>query len=343
MGHVRRPVILSLTSMRDEGLALLRANGELRFASSLDPEILHDEIRDADALVVRTAGTIDAPLMDAAPRLRVIGRHGVGYDQIDVDAATNRGIQVVYTPGANTESVAEHTIAFLIGLAKNFPQQMLALAEGRYNDRTKLVGHDLKGKTLGIIGFGRIGRRLSEIAHIGLGMRILYNDIVAAPLKVETHVAAHRVGLVELIGQSESVSLHVPLDRATHHMINRETIARMRPGALLVNTCRGPVVDERAVAEALDCGQLGGYAADVFEVEPPPSDHPLVGRTDCILTPHSAAQTMESLINMARGVAEDVIAVLHGELPRNPVNDPAEVAVNRRRRMPLPPGDSRVM
>jgi phosphoglycerate dehydrogenase-like enzyme len=222
--------------------------------------------------------------------------------------------------------VAEHTIAFLIGLAKHFPQQTLALAQRRYHDRTKLVGRDLKGRTLGIIGFGRIGRRVSEIAHIGLGMRILYNDIVAAPLKVETHVAAHRVGLAELLAESEFVSLHVPLDRSTHHMINQESISRMRAGAILVNTCRGPVVDESAVADALDRGHLAGYAADVFEVEPPPVGHPLIGRTDCMLTPHSAAQTVESLINMARGVAEDVLAVLRGDPPRNPVNDPAEVA-----------------
>jgi phosphoglycerate dehydrogenase-like enzyme len=328
-----RPVILSLTLMRDEGLNLLRAAGELRFASSLAPAVLREEIHEADALVVRTAGIIDAALMDAAPRLRVIGRHGVGYDQIDVEAATVRGIQVVYTPGANTEAVAEHTIGFLIGLAKHFPQQTLALREGRYNDRTKLVGRDLKGRTLGIIGFGRIGRRVSEIAHHGLGMRILYNDIVAAPLKVETHVAAHRVGLAELLATSELVSLHVPLDRTTHHMINQDTINRMRQGSLLVNTCRGPVVDELAVAEALDVGHLAGYASDVFEVEPPPSGHPLIGRSDCILTPHSAAQTVESLINMARGVAEDVLAVLRGEPPRNPLNDPVEVAAARQSRM----------
>lgn len=326
-----RPLILSLTTMREEGMALLRGAGELRMATSLEPAVLRREVAEADALVVRTAGEIDAALMDAAPRLRVIGRHGVGYDQIDVEAATERGIQVVYTPGANTQSVAEHTIAFLIGLSKNFPRQMRALAEGRYHDRTRCVGHDLPGRTLGIIGFGRIGRRVAEIAHLGLGMRILYNDIVAAPLKVEAHVAARRVSLEELLNESDLVTLHVPLDRSTRHMIRRETLALMKRGALLVNTCRGPVVDERAVAEALDAGRLGGYAADVYEVEPPPADHPLIGRADCLFTPHSAAQTVEGLINMARGVAEDVIGVLAGHAPRNPVNDPAAVAASRAR------------
>ena len=299
-------------------------------ASALTPEVLQREIQNADALVVRTAGTIDAALMDAAPKLRVIGRHGVGYDQIDIPAATERGIQVVYTPGANVIAVAEHALAFAIGLSKHFPQQMLALREGRYNDRTKLVGFDLPGRTLGIIGFGRIGRRLATLAH-ALGMRILYNDLVAAPLKLETHLGAHRVSLDHLLGEADIVSLHVPLDDSTRRIMNARTIALMKPGGYLINTCRGPVVDEYAVAQALDSGQLGGYAADVYDVEPPPADHPLIGRSDCLLTPHSAAQTVEGLINMARGVAEDVIAVLRGQLPANPVNNPDDVAASRAR------------
>lgn len=326
-----RPILLSLTKMREEGLGLLREAGTLRFASSLEPAVLHREIQDADALVIRTAGTIDAALMDHAPRLRVIGRHGVGYDQVDIPAATERGIQVVYTPGANTEAVAEHAIALMIGLSKHFPQQSQALVEGRYNDRTRLVGRDLLGRTLGIIGFGRIGRRLGELAR-AFRMTVLYHDIVAAPAEVEARAGAKRVGLNELMERSEYVSLHVPLDASTHRMINRDALARMRSDAILLNTCRGPVVDEAAVAEALDAGRLWGYGADVYDVEPPPADHPLIGRPDnVLLTPHSAAQTVESLTNMARGVAEDVVGVLQGRAPLNPVNDPVEVAAVRRR------------
>jgi len=327
-----RPIILSLTSMHESGLQILRDAGELRMASALDPATLQREVVDAEALVIRTAGVIDARLMDCAPRLRVVGRHGVGYDQIDVPAATERGIQVVYTPGANTESVAEHTIAFMIGLTKHFPQQMAALRAGRYNDRTKLVGHDVHGRTLGIIGFGRIGRRVGEIAHQGLGMRVLYNDIVAPPLEAEARAGARRVELDVLLAASEYVTLHVPLDASTRELINRETLGKMRPGAILLNTCRGPVVDERAVAAALDSGRLWGYGADVFTVEPPEGNHPLVGRPDVLLTPHSAAQTIESLTNMAEGVALDVVGVLRGQAPLNPVNDPAAVAASRRQR-----------
>ena len=327
-----RPIILSLTTMREEGMRLLREGGDLRMASALDPATLRREVVEADALVIRTAGTIDAPLLDCAPRLRVIGRHGVGYDQVDVAAATARGIQVVYTPGANTEAVCQHTIAFLIGLSKHFPQQLRSLAAGRYHDRTRYVGRDLTGRTLGIIGFGRIGRRVGEVARSAFGMRVLYNDIVAAPPEVEARAGARRVALEELLRESEYVTLHVPLDASTRRLIDGAALARMRPDAILVNTCRGPVVDEAAVAAALDAGRLWGYAADVFDVEPPPADHPLVGRPDCLLTPHSAAQTIESLRNMAVGVATDVLGVLNGQPPRNPVNDPAEVAAARRRR-----------
>jgi D-3-phosphoglycerate dehydrogenase len=327
-----RPIILSLTTMREEGMRLLREAGELRMASAFDPTTLRREAADADALVVRTAGVIDAALMDAAPRLKVIGRHGVGYDHIDVPAATERGILVVFTPGANTESVAQHALAFMIGLSKHFPQQMKSLREGRYNDRTKYQGRDLTGRTLGIVGFGQIGRRVGEIARVAFGMDVLYNDIVAPPPEAEARAGARRVELDELLARSEYVTLHVPLDSSTRRLIDRDALARMQSDAILINTCRGPVVDEGAVAEALDAGKLWGYGADVYDVEPPPADHPLIGRPDCMLTPHSAAQTAESLRNMAVGVATDVVGVLRGEPPRNPVNDPAEVAARRRPR-----------
>ena len=326
-----RPIILSLTTMREEGMGLLREAGDLRMASSLEPAALHREIVDADALVIRTAGTIDAALMDRGENLRVIGRHGVGYDQVDIPAATERGILVVYTPGANTQGVAEHVFAMMIGVSKCFPGQMRALVEGRYNDRTKLVGRDIAGKTLGIVGFGRIGKRVGAIAHAGFGMKVLYSDVIAIPREAEERAGAKRVGLDELLASSDFVTLHVPLDASTRAMIDRQALAKMKPGAVLLNTCRGPVTDEAAVAEALQGKTLFGYAADVYTVEPPPPGHPLIGRADLniMLTPHSAAQSVESLTNMAVEVATDVVGVLQGKPPINPVNDPAEVAAVR--------------
>lgn len=327
-----RPIIFSLTSMHESGMNRLHEAGEVRMASSLKHEVLCREIADADALVIRTAGDINAALMDSAPRLRVIGRHGVGYDQVDVPAATERGIQVVYTPGANTESVAEHVFAMMIGVSKHFPRQGQALLEGRYNDRTKLVGRDILGRTLGIIGFGRIGRRVGAIAKAAFNMKVVYHDIVQAPPEVEALAGASKVSFDELIASCEYITMHTPLDSTTRRMINRDAIARMRKDVVLINTCRGPVVDEQAVAEALDAGRMFGYAGDVFDVEPPPADHPLIGRKDVLLTPHSAAQTIEGLTNMATEVAIDVIGVLNGKAPINPVNDPAAVAASRARR-----------
>jgi D-3-phosphoglycerate dehydrogenase len=329
MAH--RPIILMMTTMNEAGMRLLREEADVRMASSLEPEVLHREIADADALVIRTAGKVDAALLDAAPRLRVVGRHGVGYDHVDVAAATARGVQVVYTPGANTESVAEHVFAMMIGLSKHFPRQARALIEGRYNERTRHSGRDIQGRTLGIVGFGRIGRRVGEIAHQAFRMDVLYNDIVAIPHEAEARANARSSSLDDLLTRCEYVTLHVPLDPSTRRMIDRRALSLMRADAVLLNTCRGPVVDEQAVADALDAGRLYGYGADVYDIEPPPPDHPLIGRPDNVmLTPHSAAQTGESLVNMATGVAEDVLRVLRGAAPLNPVNDPRRVAENRR-------------
>jgi D-3-phosphoglycerate dehydrogenase / 2-oxoglutarate reductase len=274
----RGPIIFSLTGMHQSGLRLLREAGELRMASALDPTTLRREVVGADALIIRTGGVIDAALLDAGRTLKVVGRHGVGYDQIDVDAATARGVQVVYTPGANTQSVAEHVFALMIGLSKHFPRMTAALAAYNYHARTSMTGRDIAGKTLGIVGFGRIGRRVGEIAHLGFDMDVRYTDIIAPPEEVERRCRARRLELPELLATSDYITLHVPLDATTRGMINRETLALMRPETILINTARGPVVDEAAVAEALDAGRLWGYGADVFTVEPPPAGHPLIGR-----------------------------------------------------------------
>jgi D-3-phosphoglycerate dehydrogenase len=320
-----RPIILSLTSMHQSGLTLLHEAAELRMASSLDRATLQREVVGADALIIRTGGVVDAELLDRGKDLKVVGRHGVGYDQIDVDAATARGIQVVYTPGANTQSVAEHVFAMMIGLSKQFPQMTAALLAGNYHARTSMTGREIAGKTLGIIGFGRIGRRVGEIAHHGFDMKVLYHDIVPAPEEVERRSAAQRTSLQRLLEVSEYVTLHVPLDPTTRGMINRDSLALMRRDAILINTCRGPVVNEPAVAEALDSGRLWGYGADVYTIEPPPPGHPLIGRPDVILTPHSAAQTEEGLRTMATTIAQEVLGVLRGDLPLYPVNDPTRV------------------
>ena len=328
----RRPIILSLTTMHESGMDMLLEAAEVRMASAVDPETLRREIDGADALIIRTGGVIDAALLDRGHNLKVVGRHGVGFDQIDIAAATERGIQVLYTPGANTESVCEHVFAMMIAVSKHFPHMMSQLAAGNYHARTSRMGRDIAGRTLGIIGFGRIGRRVGEVAHNAFGMKVVYHDIVAPPAEAEARAGARRVSLDELLTSCEYVTIHVPLDASTRRMIDRDALARMRPDAILINCARGPVVVEAAVAEALDERRLWGYGSDVFEDEPPGPDHPLIGRTDVFLTPHSAAQTIEGLSNMATAIAQDVLGVLRGERPRNPVNDPDLVNANRRKR-----------
>ena len=331
MTHSSRPVILSLTPMRESGIQMLRDAGEFRMGSGTDPETIRREIVDADGLIIRTGGVIDAAAMDCGRNLKVVGRHGVGYDAIDIEAATERGIQVVYTPGANTQSVVEHVFAMMIGVSKHFTRMNAAVATYDYHARARFTGRDIFGRSLGIVGFGRIGKRVGETARAGFGMTVLYHDIVAAPVELEAKAGAKRVSLGEVLRRSEYVTLHVPLDASTRGMIDAKALAMMRPDAVLVNACRGPVVVERDVAEALDAGKLWGYAGDVFEVEPPLPGHPLIGRPDVLLTPHSAAQTVEGLTNMAEWVARDVLAVLDGRLPESPVNPPQVVDANRRR------------
>jgi len=331
-----RPKILSLTGMHKDGLDELKARADLQMASALDAATLRREVVGADGLIIRTGGVVDAALLDAGRDLRVVGRHGVGYDQIDIPAATERGVQVVYTPGANTQSVAEHVFAMMIAVSKHFPRMTAALAAGDYHARTSMTGREIAGKSIGIIGFGRIGRAVGRIAHHGFAMNVLYNDIVPAPPDVEESTGARRVSLEEAISIPEYVTLHVPLDASTRRMIDQKRLALLRRDAILINTSRGPVVDEQAVAQALDEKRLWGYAADVFTVEPPPPGHPLIGRPDVLLTPHSAAQTEEGLRAMAVTIVKEVLDVLAGKRPQFPVNDPDQVESMRMRRG-LPP------
>ncbi len=326
----QRHKILSLTGMHEAGMSLIRQRADLRMASALDPATLEREVIGAQGLIIRTGGVVDRSLLDHGRDLRVVGRHGVGYDQIDIDAATDHGVQVVYTPGANTQSVAEHVFAMMIALSKFFPQMTAALAAGKYQARTSMTGREIAGKSLGIVGLGRIGRRVARIARLGFDMNVVYHDIVPAPPELESELGLRRVDFTQALG-AEYVTLHVPLDSSTRGMINADSLAAMRPDAVLINTCRGPVVDEAAVARALDEKRLWGYGGDVFTVEPPPAGHPLIGRPDVLLTPHSAAQTEEGLRAMAVTIAHEVLAVLDGKRPEFPVNDPEAVEATRER------------
>ncbi len=272
-------------------------------------------VADADALLVRTHARVTARVIDAGPRLRVIGRGGVGLDNIDVDHARHRGIPVVYTPAASTEAVADLTVGLLIALARRITTGEQWLRSGRFAD-ARLLGGDseLSEMTLGIVGLGRIGRAVARRCVRGFAMRVVYNDIIPVG---EPDFPATPMEKDELYAVSDAVSLHVPLTTQTHGLIDRTALARFRRGALLINTARGPVIDAGAVAEALTEGRLGGAAVDVFDEEPPPATHPLLHAPHALLTPHIASRTRRSLAAM-NDVVDDVLRVLRGEPPRFP-------------------------
>ncbi len=321
MSPARQYRFLLYEPMHQAGTQLLQQHGEVVTAPATDEATILGLVRDVDAIVIRAIGKVTPAVMAAAPRLKVIGRHGVGLETIDVPAATERGIWVVYTPEANTESVAEHFVGLALALAKRILEADQALRAGQWKVRYEYIGRELAGKTLGVVGFGRIGRATARIAHFGFGMPILYYDIVAPPAALEAETQAKRVSLDELLRTADFVSLNLPLTPETRHMIGREQIRLMKPTAYLLNLGRGPLWDEKAVLEALDGQWIAGAGTDVFEDEPTPMDHPLFRHRRVVCTPHMAAHTDEAMRRMSL-VAEDVIAVLEGREPKYPANRP---------------------
>lgn len=279
----------------------------------IDRDVVAQALTDADALILRNMPRVDEALLSYAPKLKVIGRYGVGVDNVDLDAAKRRGIRVVYTPGANADAVAEHTITLLLALAKRLLFWHDALVRGDYHLRWTEHNTEVQGKTLGIIGFGNVGKAVARRAK-GLGLHLLVHDPLVPP-KVITDFGAEAVSLDELLHRSDFVSLHVPLTVETHRLINRERIALMKRGAFLINTARGEVCDMDALHDALQSGQLAGVALDVFPNEPPDVSHPLFHHPHFIGTPHVAAHTPETLERMAMVVVEQVLKVLRGEEP----------------------------
>jgi D-3-phosphoglycerate dehydrogenase len=269
---------------------------------------LEAAIGDVDVLISGTE-PVTAGVIAAAPRLRVIAKHGVGYENIDLAAARERGIPVAVAGGAITDSVADMTMALLLALARQVPAGDAAVRAGGW---PRLVGVELRGKRLGIVGLGQIGKAVCRRAR-GFGMEILAHD------SFPDHAFAQSWGvrllpLDELLASADAVTLHAPASADTRHLIGREALALMRPGALLINTARGDLVDEQALAEALSAGRLAGAAADVFASEPP-AGSPLLGCPTFIATPHSAGQTHEGLRKMGEITAENAMRVLAGEAP----------------------------
>jgi D-3-phosphoglycerate dehydrogenase len=310
--------ILVAEPIAPEGVALLRAHHDVDERPGLGRDELCALLPGYDALVVRSQVQVDAPVIAAATRLQVIGRAGVGVDNVDLEAATRAGITVVNAPTGNTIAAAEHTLALLYGVARKIAAADASVRRGEW-ERARFTGLELRGRTLGIVGLGKIGQAIAVRAG-AMEMTVLAAD----PFVTAEQAAHHGVDLVSLdvlLDRSDVVSVHVPLTRATRGMIGRPQLSRMKAGAILLNVARGGVVDESALAEALEDGRIAGAGIDVFEQEPP-TGSPLLDAPNTLLTPHLGASTAEAQVAVAEEVADQVLDVLAGRSARYAVNAP---------------------
>ncbi len=318
---VKHKVLVSDT-LSDAGLAVLRAQPalEVDYQPGLKEAELAAAIGPYEALVIRSGSKVTAKVLGAAPLLRVVGRAGIGVDNVDVHEASRRGVIVMNTPTGNAVTTAEHAISLLLSLARNIPQATASLKAGKW-EKSKFEGHEITGKTIGIIGLGNIGRIVAERAQ-GLKMHVLGQDPVlsvdrAAQLGIEL------VPLDELFRRSDFITVHTPLTDQTRGIVGAAAFDKCKKGVLVVNAARGGIVDEKALVAALESGKVGGAALDVFEKEPPPPDHPLLGHPRVILTPHLGASTEEAQERVAVEIAEQVAAFLTEGGVKNAVNIPA--------------------
>jgi D-3-phosphoglycerate dehydrogenase len=316
-----KPVVLLYEPIHEKALALLKEKAEVRMAQSLDPAWLLKAVADVDGIIIRANGKVTREMMAAAPRLRVVGRHGVGVEAIDRLAAAELGIAVVNTPYSNDESVAEHCMGMIVALAKRILEADRAIRAGDWDARYRLVGVEVRGKMLGLIGFGKIGQRLAAIAHFGFDMPIVYHDIRAFP-EAEARMGARRLPLPEVLAQSDFVSLHTPLLPETKGIINEAALRSMKRSAYLINSARGPVVHQAALIRGLQEGWIAGAGLDVYDPEPLPKDSPLLKMENVVLSPHMASHTDVALLRSAM-VVTDVLAVVEGRKPEYPVPPPA--------------------
>jgi len=310
--------ILVADPIAEEGLKILREQANVDVKAKLKPEELKAIVGDYDALIVRSQTQVPAEIVEAGRKLKVIGRAGVGIDNIDVGAATRQGIVVVNAPTGNTVSAAEHAMALMLALARNIPQANSQLKSGVWQ-RGKLIGVELRNKTLGIIGLGNVGSEVAKRAQ-AFEMRVIAYD----PFVSLDYAQTHRVDLVSLDGlfeQADVITLHVPLTSATRSLIGARELAKIKPTALIINCARGGLVDEDALAEAVKARRIAGAALDVFSAEPVTAS-PLFESDKIVTTPHLGASTFEAQINVSRDIAEQVLTVLKGQFSKYAVNAP---------------------
>lgn len=305
--------------IESEGKKYLSGKGyEFKIGTDLSQETLIKEVADCDAILTRSNAMITEQVIEAGKKLKVIAKYGVGLDNIDIQAATERGIYVTNTPEANANVVAEHVLALMLALSKNLLLMDSQLRKGNFSYRTERFSVDLEHKTLGVIGLGRIGRLVAKKAHYGFDMNVIGYD----PYLSETISEIKIVKEIEQIyRESDFISLHLPLTEQTRGVIGSREFALMKPSAIFINAARGGVVNEKDLVEALKNREISGAGIDVFEQEPPEEDHPLFGVENVIVTPHSAALSIEGAGRMSLHAAMQVVQVLSGNKPQWAVNE----------------------
>ncbi|MEM4700513.1 MAG: glyoxylate reductase [Candidatus Bathyarchaeia archaeon] len=320
-----KPKVYVTRELPERGMKIIKE----RFDAEVWPEYgppPKDEIirkaRDVDALVTLLSDKIDAEVFDAAPKLKIIAQMAVGYDNIDVAEATKRGIYVTNTPGVLTETTADFAWALLMAIARRVVEADKYVRSGQWKvswHPSMMLGRDVHGATLGILGAGRIGTAVARRAK-GFNMKIIYYDVIPMPPEVEKELGARRVDLDTLFREADFLSIHVPLTKETYHIVNEEKLRLMKKTAYIINTSRGPVVDEKALYKALKEGWIAGAALDVFEQEPTPMDNPLLKLDNIVVAPHIASASYETRSKMAEMVAENLVAFFEGRQPPNLVN-----------------------
>ncbi|OGW90751.1 MAG: phosphoglycerate dehydrogenase, partial [Nitrospirae bacterium RIFCSPLOWO2_12_FULL_63_8] len=313
--------ILVSDSLSKQGIAILEKAGfTVDVKTKLPKEELIKEIKQYDGLIVRSGTKVTADVIAAAQRLKVIGRAGSGLDNVDSQAATKRGIVVMNTPGGNTVTTAEHTMAMIFSMSRRIPQATASVKAGKW-EKDKFMGVELYNKTLGVVGIGQIGGYLSKLAQ-GASMNVIAYDPYLAPERAEK-MGVELVDLPELFRRADIVSVHTPLTAETKSLINAKVIASMKQGVLIVNCARGGIINEADLVEALKSKKVAAAAFDVFEDEPVKADNPLLALDNFICTPHIGAQTSEAQENVAIGIAEQVVDYFTKGIARGAVNIPS--------------------
>ncbi len=312
--------VLIADKAANEGIEVLKkANLEVDVKTGLSEQQLIDIIADYDAMMVRSETKVTAKIIDAMTKMKIIGRAGVGVDNIDVAAATKKGIIVVNSPEGNTIAAAEHTFAMILALARNIPQAVASMKQNKW-EKSKFIGTELYGKTLGVVGAGKIGSRVISYA-LAFGMKVIVHDPFITKEYAE-NLGVEIKSFDELLKVSDFITFHIPKSKETLHLINKSKFALMKDGVRIINVARGGIIDENDLKEALISRKVAGVALDVFEVEPL-KENIFAEFDNVITTPHLGASTVEAQINVSKDVAEQIVAVLNGEPAKAAVNIPS--------------------